>query len=110
MKNQTEKPTPESKALSLFLMAFKSVDSTYKEKSKQMNSMWDLVTKGEMDKKDYLEEVQKALNAYGGYQEVVEKTVQFYINKSGEWTLKGNDAYCQDAQAIADKILSLRKK
>jgi hypothetical protein len=45
------------------------------------------------------------LDSYGGYLEVVEKTVKFYIEKTGEWKLNGNDKYCKDAKLIADKIL-----
>ena len=53
-----------------------------------------------------MKEVQKTLTTYGGYSEVVEKTVKFYIDKTGEWTLKGDDKYCQDAQVVADRILA----
>jgi hypothetical protein len=49
--------------------------------------------------------VQNMLTSYGGYSAVVEKTVRFYIEKTGEWNLQGNDKYCLDAQKIADKIL-----
>jgi hypothetical protein len=52
-----------------------------------------------------MEEVQNMLTSYGGYSEVVEKTVKFYIEKTGEWKLQGDDKYCQDAKEIADKIL-----
>ena len=45
------------------------------------------------------------LTSYGGYSEVVEKTVRFYIEKTGEWKLEGDDKYCRDAQQIADKML-----
>jgi len=100
-----EKPAPEAKALSLFLMAFKSKNPIYKEKSKRMNRIWGLVTKDEMSKEDYMAEVQATLTSYGGYAEVIEKTVRHYIKKSGEWTLSGDDQYCKDAQAVADKIL-----
>ncbi|MFT5750434.1 MAG: hypothetical protein ACI93S_001717 [Ancylomarina sp.] len=54
---------------------------------------------------DYMEEVQNMLTSYIGYLEVVEKTVKFYIEKAGEWTLKGNDKYCLNAKEIADKIM-----
>jgi len=52
-----------------------------------------------------LEEVQSTLESFGGYLEVVEKTVRFYLEKTGEWTLQGDDQYCKDAQQIAEKIL-----
>mgnify|MGYP001822870442 CR=1 FL=1 len=106
MKKNIEKPTPEAKALSLFLMAYKTIDPIYKEQSKRINKLWSLVSIGELSKKDYFEEVQKMLTSYGGYSEVVEKTVQFYIEKTGEWTLQGDDKYCQDAKLVADKILN----
>ena len=99
------KPTPEAKALSLFLMAHKKTNSVYKEQAKRINKQWDLVTAGELSKSAYMEEVQKALASYGGYLAVIEKTVQFYIDKTGEWKLTGDDKYCLDAKKIADKIL-----
>ena len=46
------------------------------------------------------------LASYGGYTEVVEKTVKYYIDKTGVWTLKGDDKYCLDAQLVADKLLA----
>ena len=104
MKKKIEKPSPEAKALSLFLMAYKTTDPVYKEKSKRINKQWDLVLRGELNKSDYIEEVQNMLTSYGGYSEVVEKTVRFYIEKTGEWKLQGDDKYCLDAQQIADKI------
>ncbi len=108
MKKNKEKrsPTPEAKALSLFLMAYKSKSPIYKEKLKRINKQWDLVKEGKLRKEDYLKEVQSMLTSYGGYSEVVEKTVNFYIKKTGEWKLVGEDKYCQDAQLIADKILN----
>ena len=105
MKKKAEKPTPEAKALSLFLMAYKSFDPIYKEKSKRINRLWDLVRHGELDNTDYQKEVQKMLSEYGGYSKVVEKTVKFYIDKSGEWKLKGDDQYCQDAGKVAEELL-----
>ena len=105
MKKKSEKPSPEAKALSLFLMAYKTIDPLYKEKNKRINRLWDLVKMGELDRSDYNVEVQNMLDLYGGYSEVVEKTVQFYIEKTGEWTLKGDDKYCIDAKKVADKIL-----
>ena len=106
MKKNTEKPSPEAKALSLFLMAYKTIDPIYKEKSKRINKLWDLVKIDELSREDYMEEVQNMLSLYGGYSEVVEKTVRFYIEKTGEWKLQGDDKYCVDAKQIADKILN----
>ena len=105
MIKKTEKPTPEAKALSLFLMAFKTIDPVYKDKARRINRLWDLVKTEELSKSDYMEEVQNMLTSYGGYSEVVEKTVKFYIDKTGEWTLQGEDKYCIDAKQIADNIL-----
>ena len=108
MTKNTEKPTAEAKALSLFLMAFKKTNPAYKEKSKSINRLWDLVNANEITREEYLEEVENMLTSFGGYSEVVEKTVQHYINTTGEWKLTGDDQYCQDAQVIADKIMKLR--
>lgn len=105
MKEYTEKPSAEAKALSLFLMAYKTIDPIYKEQSKRINKLWDKVCKLELDNDDYIEEVVKMLNSYGGYSEVIEKTVKYYIDKTGEWKLKGDDKYCVDAQVVADRIL-----
>ncbi|TLX71037.1 hypothetical protein E9993_21150 [Labilibacter sediminis] len=105
MKRKTEKPSPEAKALSLFLMAHKTIKPTYKDQLKRINRLWDLVTKDELSNSEYMEEVQKMLAAHGGYSEVVEKTVRFYIKKTGEWKLQGDDKYCTDAKQFADKIL-----
>ena len=105
MIKHTEKPSPEAKALSLFLMAYKTTNSIYKEKSKRINKLWNLVKTDELSRSDYMKEVQDMLTSYGGYSEVVEKTVRFYIVKTGEWKLEGDDKYCLDAQKIADKIL-----
>lgn len=105
MKRNTEKPSAEAKALSLFLMAYKTKDPIYKEQSKRINKLWDLVLKDELSNEEYLEEVQKMLALYGGYSDVVEKTVKYYINKTGVWKLKGDDQYCIDAQKFADTLL-----
>ncbi|MGK0388640.1 MAG: hypothetical protein ACI94Y_001370 [Maribacter sp.] len=105
MKKNIEKPSPEAKALSLFLMAYKADSPSHKEKSRQINKLWDLVKINRLSKSEYMEKVQDTLTSYGGYSEVVEKTVRFYIEKTGEWKLKGDDKYCLDAKAIADKIL-----
>jgi len=105
MKNKLEKPTPEAKALSLFLMAFKKESTAHKEKSKRMNKLWGQVTREEVSMRDYLKEVEKTLASFGGYTEVIWKTVKYYIKKTGEWTLEGDDKYCVDAREIATKIL-----
>ena len=105
-KKNIEKPSTEAKALSLFLMAYKTIKPIYKEKSKRMNKLWDMVALGKIQKSEYVDEVQKMLESYGGYDEVVMKTVKFYIKKTGEWTLQGDDKYCQDAKLVADKILN----
>jgi hypothetical protein len=99
------KPTPEAKALSLYLMAFKKSDPNCKEQSKRINRLWNMVVINELSRSHYLEEVQTMLAIYGGYDEVIEKTVKFYIDKTGEWKLEGKDKYCLDAQKIADTLL-----
>ena len=104
MSKNSQKPTPEAKALSIFLMAYKSYDKRYKEMLKRINKRWDMVRSGDLDKEIYLKEVQGILNEYGGYEEVIEKTVRYYIKKTGDWTLKGDDKYCLDAKILADKI------
>ena len=86
-------------------MAYKSKDPIYKEKLKRINKRWDLVKTNVISKTDYMAEVLSMLESYGGYTAVVEKTVQYYIDKSGEWKLKGDDRYCTDAKEIADKLL-----
>ncbi|MFT4754901.1 MAG: hypothetical protein ACI85Q_002464 [Salibacteraceae bacterium] len=106
MKNNKEKPSPEAKALSLFLMAFKTVKPIYKEQSKRINRLWGLVIAEEMSMADYMEKVESMLTLNGGYSKVVEKTVRHYLEKTGEWKLQGDDKYCQDAQEIAAKLLS----
>ena len=106
MTDKMEKPSPEAKALSLFLMAYKATNPNYNEKSKRIKKRWRKVLNDELSMSDYMEEVKNTLESYGGYAEVVEKTVKFYIEKTGEWTLKGADKYCQDAQEVADKILN----
>jgi len=105
MKN-IEKPTPEAKALSLFLMAYKNIDPSYKEKSKRINRQWDLVKTNQLSKEDYMAEVQDMLTSYGGYNEVIEKTVNYYIETTGEWKSRGEDKYSLDAKKIADRILN----
>ena len=105
MTKLSSRPSKEAKALSLFLMAYKTIDPIYKEKSKRINKQWDLVLKDELSRSEYNEEVLKMLESYGGYEAVVEKTVKFYIEKTGEWTLKGDSQYCQDAKLVADKLL-----
>ena len=54
MTKKNEKPSPEAKALSLFLMAYKTIDPIYKEKSKRINRLWDLVVAEEITKDEYL--------------------------------------------------------
>ena len=105
MSKKNIKPTPEAKALSLFLMAYKTIDPAYKEKAKRINRLWDLVLCHELNREDYLEEINFILTSYGGYDEVVEKTVKYYIEKTGEWKLEGDDKYCTDAKVFADKLL-----
>ena len=106
MKKNIEKPSAEAKALSLYLMAYKTTNPMFKEKSKRINRQWDLVMKDELSKNDYMDEVKNMLTSYGGYSEVVKKTVKFYIEKTGVWKLEGNDKYCRDAKLIADKLLN----
>ena len=106
MKKKTEKPSAEAKALSLFLMAYKTKSPSFKEKLKRINRLWDLVIKEELSKSDYMNEVQDTLTSYGGYSQVIEKTVAFYIDKTGTWNLEGNDKYCSDAKKIAAKLLN----
>ena len=101
-----KKPTPEAKALSLFLMAYKKTNPVCKEKAKRINKQWGLVQTNDLDQKIYDKEVQDMLTSFGGYTEVVEKTVKFYVEKTGEWTLQGADKYCLDAQKVADQILN----
>ena len=105
MKTRQDKPSPEAKALSLFLMAYKTTSSTFKDKSKRINRLWGLVQNDEMSMEDYMQQVESMLTLFGGYHEVIEKTVKFYIDKSGEWKLKGDDKYCVDAQEVADRLL-----
>ena len=109
MKNKQEKPSPEAKALSLFLMAHKSTSNTYKEQSKRISRLWGLVINEELSNEEYMEKVLSMLKLNGGYEAVVEKTVRFYIDKTGEWKLEGDDQYCQDAQKIAEKLLKNKK-
>ena len=106
MESNSVKPTPEAKALSLFLMAYKTIDPKYKEESKRINKLYTLVKDGELSKADYLKEVEVRLTEHGGYSAVVEKTVKYYIEKTGVWTLEGEDQYCQDAKKVAEDILS----
>jgi len=102
--NSIDKPSHEAKALSLFLMAYKTIDPIYKERSKRINRLWDLVKSEELSREDYEAEVKKMLKSYGGYSGVIEKTIQYYIDKTGSWEVKGDDKYCQDARLIAAKM------
>jgi len=108
MKKHSRKPvktpSPAAKALSLFLMAYKSKDLKYKEELKRINKRWDLYQLGELNEKDYSREVDTMLKDHGGYESVVEKTVRYYIEKTGAWTLTGDTQYHKDAQAVADKL------
>lgn len=54
---------------------------------------------------DYTKEVKNLIMSYGGYHEVILKTVQYYIDKTGEWKSQGTDKYGLDTQKIADSIL-----
>ena len=108
-RKESKVPTPEAKALSLFLMAYKTIKPVYKEQAKYINRSWDLVNINKLSFDDYQEEVKEMLEALGGYNVVVEKTVKFYIHKTGEWKLKGEDKYCQDAKIVADKILNKKE-
>lgn len=106
MKKTKEKPSPEAKALSLFLMAFKTVKPIYKEQSKRISRLWNMVLAEEMTMEEYTEKVLSMLQLNGGYEKVVEKTVRHYIERTGEWKLKGDDKYCIDANEVAAKLLS----
>ncbi len=68
-----------------------------------------MVLNKKMSKSDYAIEVESMLASLGGYDKVVEKTVQFHIDKTGEWKLQGEDKYCIDAKKIADQINSSSK-
>jgi hypothetical protein len=104
MDKQSDKPSAEAKALSLFLMAYKTTDPVYKEKLKRINRLWDLSKNGDLDKADYEKEVLNMLDAFGGYSIVIEKTVKYYIDKTGKWKLTGEDKYAQDALKAVKKI------
>jgi len=106
MSKNIEKPSAEAKALSLFLMAYKSKDPIYKEKSKRINRQWDLVKTNQLSKEDYINEVQNMISEYGGYENVIEKTIQHYIDTTGEWKSRGDDQYAKDAQQISAKMLN----
>lgn len=108
MKDNTIKPTPEAKALSLYLMAFKNSKTLHKGQAKRMNKQWDRVKNGDLSMEEYLDEVHNMISTFGGYAKIIEETVWFYIRKTGEWNLKGDDKYCQDAQKAAKRILSER--
>lgn len=99
-----DKPSHEAKALSLFLMAYKTIDPIYKERAKRINRLWDLVKSEEFSREEYEAEVKKMLKEFGGYAGVIQKTIQYYIDKTGAWQVNGNDKYCEDARAIAAKI------
>ena len=67
MNKTTNKPSAEAKALSLFLMAYKTKDPVYKEKSKRINRLWSLVKYGEMRKEDYVLELDKMIKSWHNY-------------------------------------------
>lgn len=104
MDKNVAKPSPEAKALSLFLMAYQAKDPFYKEQLKRINRQWDLTKKEKISKSDYQKEVEKMLQSYGGYDQVVEKTIRFYIETTGRWNISGDDKYSLDAKEIAEKI------
>lgn len=104
-RKNTEKPSPEAKALSLYLMAFKNTKPINKANAKRINNQWSRVKLNEVSNKVYMEEVQNMLDSYGGYSKVVEETVWYYIKKTGKWKLEGEDKYCIDARRVANKIL-----
>ena len=68
-------------------------------------AVFDLVKKDELSREDYMTEVEKMLDMYGGYEGVIEKTIRYYIEKYGEWKSNGDDQYSQDANIIATRIL-----
>ena len=86
-------------------MAHKAVNPTYKDAARRMNRLWDEVKSKDLSRSEYAEEVEKMLESYGGYEVVLEKTVKFYIDKTGEWKLQGDDKYCADAKIVAEKLL-----
>lgn len=104
MSNQTIKPTPEAKALSLFFMAYKAKSASFKEKAKRINKRWDLVRIEKITMDEYMEEINNTLAEYGGYEEVIEKTIRFYIENHGGWKSTGNDKYSEDAIRILERI------
>lgn len=110
MKEQLQKPSAEAKALSLFLMAFKTKGNQYKEQSKRINKRWDMVKAGDLDKEVYDKEVANLLESYGGYLKVIEETVWHYVKKTGSWNLQGDDKYCTDAGEIAKSVLKKHAK
>jgi len=99
------RPSAEAKALSLFLMAFKSKGASYKDHARIINKRWELVKHDKLSWKDYAREVKSMLATYGGYEEVIEKTIRHYIEETGAWRSNGKDKYSMDAQKIADEII-----
>ena len=104
-QKRCSKTITRSESTFTFFMAYKTISPLYKEKSKRINRLWDLVGVGKLTNDEYAGEVEKMLKSYGGYSEVVEKTVKYYIEKTGEWTLQGDDKYCQDAKIVAETLL-----
>jgi hypothetical protein len=52
---KSTKPTPEAKALSLYLMAFKKSKQINKENAKRNNKQWERVKYNELSMEDYME-------------------------------------------------------
>ncbi len=109
MKKKLPKPSPEAKALSLYLMAYKKTSPANKERSVRINRAWNQALQGELSMTAYNEKVNSMLRLLGGYEKVIEKTIKFYIKKTGEWKINGDDQYCTDARKIAAEILNSDK-
>ena len=82
MKKNNHTPTPEAKALSLYLMAFKASNPALKEQAKRMNKEWDRVKEALLTKEDYAVKVESILRSHGGYDKVLKDTVYHFIKKS----------------------------
>ena len=104
MEKTTEKPSAQAKALSLFLMAYKTKDNAFKEKLKRINRLYDLVKTNDLEKEEYAKEVDSLLDLDGGYEAVIVKTILYYLDKIGEWKSRGEDQYAVDAKKIAKKM------
>jgi len=84
MKNNLEKPAPEAKALSLFLMAHKNVGSEHKENANYIKELWSMVLNGKLDQRKYSQEVSAMVKFYGGDEKGVENKVKYFFYKNGE--------------------------